>query len=110
MVGGSISATVISAAAAVPVLRPLVGMDKREIMDYARREGTFEISIVPDQDCCTLFVPRHPTIAAKSADVEAAEAKLDVEALVASALAERKQDLVEPAWASTTRELAEEIS
>lgn len=102
--------TVISAAAAVPVLRPLVGMDKREIMDYARREGTFEISIVPDQDCCTLFVPRHPTIAAKSADVEAAEAKLDVEALVASALAERKQDLVEPAWASTTGELAEEIS
>jgi len=102
--------TVIAAAAAVPVLRPLVGMDKREIMDYARHEGTFGISIIPDQDCCTLFVPRHPTVAAKSADVEAAEATLDVEALVAAAVAERKQDFVGPAWASTTHDLAEDLS
>jgi thiamine biosynthesis protein ThiI len=102
--------TVISAATDVPVLRPLVGMDKREIMDYARREGTYEISIVPDQDCCTLFVPKHPTIAARLADVEAAESQLDVAALVREAVAKREQLTIEPAWTSTTRDLAEEIS
>jgi thiamine biosynthesis protein ThiI len=85
-------------------------MDKREIMDYARREGTYEISIVQDQDCCTLFVPKHPTIAARSAEVEAAESQLDVEALVRGVVATREQFTIEPAWASTTQDLADEIS
>jgi thiamine biosynthesis protein ThiI len=102
--------TVIAAAAAIPVLRPLVGMDKREIMDYARREGTYEISIVADQDCCTLFVPKHPDIAARASEVEEAEAGLDVDALVREAVASREELTVEPAWRSTTRSLAEEIS
>jgi thiamine biosynthesis protein ThiI len=79
--------SVIDAAAGGPVLRPLVGMDKEEITAEARRIGTFEISTLPDQDCCQLFVPRSPATAAKRHEVEAAEAGLDVEGLVASALA-----------------------
>jgi thiamine biosynthesis protein ThiI len=102
--------TVISSVVDVPVLRPLVGMDKREIMDYARRDGTYEISIVPDQDCCTLFVPKHPTIAARVAEVEDAESRFDVEGLVRSAVAQREGLTIEPAWASSTRDLADEIS
>src|SRR5919109_396950 len=69
---------VIQQAAKVPVLRPLVGMDKQEIIDQARRLGTFEISSIPDQDCCQLFVPKHPETKAKLWEVEKAESSLDV--------------------------------
>lgn len=72
-------------AAELPILRPLIGMDKEEITDQARRIGTFETSILPDQDCCTLFVPKSPAIRARLADVAAAESALDVERLVALA-------------------------
>jgi thiamine biosynthesis protein ThiI len=78
---------VIGAAATLPVLRPLVGMDKSEIAAEAARLGTFEISIVPDQDCCQLFVPRHPATRADPGEVARAEAALDVPALVAQAVA-----------------------
>jgi thiamine biosynthesis protein ThiI len=63
----------------MPTLRPLVGMDKDEITAEAQRLGTFEISIIPDQDCCTLFTPRHPATKAKLADVERAEAALPID-------------------------------
>ena len=59
----------------MPVLRPLVGMDKDEITAEAQRLGTYPISIIPDQDCCTLFTPRHPATKARLADVEAAEVR-----------------------------------
>jgi len=72
---------VIGKATALPILRPLVGMDKQEIIDQARKIGTFETSAIPDQDCCQLFMPRHPATKAKLADVEEAESKLDVAAL-----------------------------
>ena len=72
---------VIEKAATLPILRPLVGMDKQEIIDQARRIGSFETSAIPDQDCCQLFVPRHPATKAKLADVEEAESKLDLTAL-----------------------------
>ncbi len=72
---------VIEQAATLLILRPLVGMDKQEIIDQARRIGTFDISIIPDQDCCQLFVPRHPATKARLGDVEAAEAALDLQAL-----------------------------
>jgi thiamine biosynthesis protein ThiI len=75
---------VIQQAAALPILRPLVGMDKQEIIDQARRIGTFEISSMPDQDCCQLFVPKHPATKSRLADVEKAEARLDIAALVQS--------------------------
>ena len=58
---------VIEKAATLSILRPLVGMDKQEIIDQARRIGTFETSATPDQDCCQLFVPRHPATKAKLA-------------------------------------------
>ncbi len=77
---------VIENAAALPVLRPLVGMDKNEIVEQARALGTFEISILPDQDCCTLFVPEHPETHARLAEVEALESRFEIERMVAEAV------------------------
>jgi thiamine biosynthesis protein ThiI len=77
---------VISAATGLPILRPLVGMDKEEITAEAERLGTYPISIVPDEDCCTLFTPRHPLTRARTADIEAAERTLPVEDLVQRAV------------------------
>jgi tRNA uracil 4-sulfurtransferase len=77
---------VIDQAASIPVLRPLVAMDKEEITAQAQALGTFQISTLPDQDCCQLFVPKSPALAAKLEEVLAAEALLDVPALVQEAL------------------------
>ena len=74
------------AVTALPTLQPLVGMDKEEIVQLARRIGTFDTSILPYEDCCTVFTPRHPRTRPKLSEVEAVEAALDVEALVAEAL------------------------
>lgn len=71
----------------LPVLQPLIGMDKEEIVRFARKIGTFETSILPYEDCCTLFTPRHPKTRPTLAEVEAAEVALDIEGLVAEALA-----------------------
>jgi tRNA uracil 4-sulfurtransferase len=76
----------INQVAGMPVLRPLVGMDKEEITAEAQRLGTYPISIIPDQDCCTLFTPKHPATRAKPRDVAAAEAALDVGQLVDDAI------------------------
>jgi tRNA uracil 4-sulfurtransferase len=73
---------VIEQAAGLPILRPLVGMDKQEIIDQARRIGTFDTSSIPDQDCCQLFVPKHPATKARFAEVEEDESKFDVNQLV----------------------------
>jgi thiamine biosynthesis protein ThiI len=73
---------VIQQAARLPILRPLVGMDKQEIVDQSRRIGTFDISSVPDQDCCQLFVPKHPATKARFVDVEEDEAKLNIKELL----------------------------
>ena len=74
--------SIIQQAARLPILRPLVGMDKQEIIDQARRIGTFETSSIPDQDCCQLFVPKHPATKARFIDVEEDETKLDVRELL----------------------------
>ena len=89
---------VIDSVTSMPVLRPLVGMDKEEIVREARQLGTYEVSIVPDEDCCTLFTPKHPATRAKAYQVEAAEAGLGIDALVeeAATTAERR-DLRFPA-------------
>jgi thiamine biosynthesis protein ThiI len=84
--------TVIEEATALPMLRPLVGMDKNEIVAQARRLGTFEVSIQPDQDCCSLFVPPHPETHANIDEVRAAESVLEVETIVADAV--RKAEIV----------------
>ena len=72
----------VGEATTLPVLRPLIGMDKLEITAEARALGTFEISIEPDADCCTLFVPKHPGTALGRDEIEAAERRLDLERLV----------------------------
>ncbi|MCY4440132.1 MAG: tRNA 4-thiouridine(8) synthase ThiI [Deltaproteobacteria bacterium] len=74
---------VIEEAARLPVLRPLIGMDKQEIIDQAMDIGTFETSIQPDQDCCQLFVPKHPAVKATLRRVREAEEALDLDELVA---------------------------
>ena len=77
---------VTGAVAALPVLRPVVGLDKEEIVQIARKIGTFETSILPYEDCCTVFTPRHPRLRPILTEVEAAEEKLDVGAMVQAAV------------------------
>ena len=69
-----------------PVLRPLVGMDKEEIVRVSRRIGTFETSILPYEDCCTVFTPKHPKTKPRLEDLAEAEKALDVEGLVDEAV------------------------
>lgn len=76
----------IGSVVSLPVLRPLVGMDKDEITAEAQRLGTYPISIIPDQDCCTLFTPKHPATKAKRHEVERAEEELPIEEIVAQAV------------------------
>jgi thiamine biosynthesis protein ThiI len=78
--------TSINSVVTMPVLRPLVGMDKEEIVAEAGRLGSYSISIIPDQDCCTLFTPRHPATRARAIDVERAEAGLPIEEIVERAV------------------------
>ena len=77
----------INEVVTLPVLRPLIGMDKEEITAQAQQLGTYPISIIPDQDCCTLFTPRHPATKARRGDVERAEASLPIQEMVEKALA-----------------------
>ena len=77
---------VTGAVVDLPILRPVVGMDKEEIVQIARKIGTFETSILPYEDCCTVFTPRHPRLRPILTEVEAAEEKLDVDAMVQAAV------------------------
>jgi thiamine biosynthesis protein ThiI len=79
--------TTIAEAASLEILRPLVGMDKDDIVAEARRIGTLAVSNIPDQDCCTLFTPRHPATLARAGDVAHAESALPIDEMVASAAA-----------------------
>ena len=77
---------VTEAVCDLPVFRPLIGMDKEEVVRIARKLGTFETSILPYEDCCTVFTPRHPRTKPRMEDIDAAEALLDIDALVAEAV------------------------
>ena len=79
--------TVSDDACAMPVLRPVIGMDKEEIVRLSRKIGTFDTSILPYEDCCTVFTPRHPRLRPVLGELEHAEAALDVEAMVQEAVA-----------------------
>jgi thiamine biosynthesis protein ThiI len=79
---------VVGSVATLPLFRPLIGMDKEEITAEAIRLGTYPVSIIPDQDCCTLFTPRNPLTRARLADIEAAEQALPIEELVDRAVRE----------------------
>ncbi len=80
-----------------PILRPLVGMDKGEIINEAIRLGTYDISIQPDEDCCTLFTPRHPVTRARRDEILAAEAALPVDAFIDTALREAHRERIDAA-------------
>lgn len=83
-------------AADRPILRPLIGMDKEEIVITAREIGTFETSILPYEDCCTVFTPRHPRTQPVLEKVLEQEAKLDVDALIEEAWLTRNTLVAEP--------------
>jgi thiamine biosynthesis protein ThiI len=74
--------TVVSEAVELPILRPLIGMDKVEITAESQRIGTFDISIEPDQDCCRLFVPAHPSTKTRLDDIRKIERGLDITGLM----------------------------
>lgn len=78
---------VTNAVIDMPVLQPLIGMDKIEVIDRSREIGTFETSILPYEDCCTVFTPKHPTVNPRRANIEKSESRLDVERLIEEAMA-----------------------
>ena len=80
----------------MPVMRPLIAMDKVDIMDKAREIGTYDISIQPYEDCCTVFLPKHPVTKPKLPRIEKSESKLDVDALVAAAVESEEIVTIQP--------------
>lgn len=86
----------INDAVTIPVLRPLVGFDKAEIIERAEAIGTYETSILPYEDCCTIFVPKRPQTRPKTARAQALEARLDVENLIERALANTRIERLTP--------------
>ncbi len=80
------SLAVTNAAVGMPVFRPLIGMDKNEVVERARKIGTFETSILPYEDCCTVFVAKHPKTKPRLDRILASEEQLDIEGLVKKAL------------------------
>jgi tRNA uracil 4-sulfurtransferase len=96
--------SVVGSVATLPIFRPLIGMDKEEITEQAIRLGTYPISIIPDQDCCTLFTPRNPVTRGRLQDAVAAETTLPVDDFVARAVAEAVvEDFEFPAAGSKRR-------
>ncbi len=82
------SLVVTNEVAEIPVLRPLIGLDKEEIIQYARRINTYETSILPYEDCCTIFVPKHPETKPKLEKIRLSETKFDMEHLIQKAVEE----------------------
>lgn len=85
----------IEAIADIPILRPLIGEDKAEIIEKAQQIGTFDVSTRPHQDCCSLFVPKHPATRASLTDLAEAESGLDIDTLVEDALNNLEKRVVE---------------
>ncbi len=98
---------VISRAVTMPVLRPLVGDDKIEIVDIARRIGTYDISIQPDQDCCSLFVPKHPETKARLEAIEDSESRMQLDHVLAEAMRTAEVLLQYPVWHGNARTVSQ---
>ncbi len=77
---------VTNAVVDMPILQPLIGMDKIEVINRAREIGTYDTSILPYEDCCTVFTPKHPTVNPKREKIELSERKLDMESLISQAI------------------------
>ena len=86
---------VTDAAVSMPVMRPLIAMDKIEIMDKARQIGTYEKSIEPYEDCCTVFLPKHPTTKPRLERILQSESRLDCEALIEAAVGSAETATIE---------------
>ena len=86
----------ISAVSEIPIFRPLIGDDKEDIMSVARAIGTYEISIQADQDCCSLFVPKHPETMSSIEQAERAEQRLDVSKLCREAVEGMTREIIPP--------------
>ena len=82
-------------ACEMPILRPLVGMDKNDIVETARKIDTFETSILPYEDCCTVFTPKHPNTRPKKEDVLKAEAQFDFSPMIEKALENIRFEIIE---------------
>lgn len=80
--------------AGIPIFRPLIGLDKKDIIVYAREIGTFETSILPFEDCCTVFTPKHPKVHPSLAEIEKAETKLNITELVESSVRNAKEIVI----------------
>jgi thiamine biosynthesis protein ThiI len=98
---------VISRAVQMPILRPLIGNDKIEIIDAARLIGTYDISIQPDQDCCSLFVPKHPETKGNLRRIEESETRLQVEDVMRQSLESSEVLIKYPAWHGEIRTVSE---
>ena len=83
--------TSIASAITSPILRPLIGMNKQDITDQARYIGTYDISKLPDEDCCSLFVPKHPAVKTSTALLEKIETRLDSEMIINEAIKDIEQ-------------------
>lgn len=81
---------VVNAAVKMPIFRPLIGLDKVDIIDISRDIDTYETSILPYDDCCTIFAPKNPVIKPRLADIEYSEADIDVDLLVGNAISQMK--------------------
>ena len=82
--------TVVDKSTEISILRPLIAMDKTEIIDIARTIDTYETSILPFEDCCTVFLPKHPVTKPKIEDINNSLSLLDVDRLIDEALANKK--------------------
>ncbi|NLT48140.1 MAG: tRNA 4-thiouridine(8) synthase ThiI [Clostridiales bacterium] len=87
---------VTDAATSLPVMRPLIGMDKVEIMDLARKIGTYDIAILPYEDCCTVFLPKHPKTKPKLSAILESESRLDADGLIEKALENKETVMIRP--------------
>ncbi|MCL2486826.1 MAG: tRNA 4-thiouridine(8) synthase ThiI, partial [Oscillospiraceae bacterium] len=84
------------AVAGMPVLRPLIGMDKEEIIRIARKIDTYELSILPFEDCCTVFTPRHPRTRPTARQVDEAESGLSMDDLMEEAIENARKIWIAP--------------
>jgi len=89
--------TITDSCAKLPILRPLIGMDKEEIIRYAVDIGTYQTSILPYEDCCVLFSPKHPVLHTRQKDAEDIYARIGIEPLLMEAFEQRETKKIE--WA-----------
>ena len=87
--------TVVEESVSLPIMRPLIGFDKQEIITKAIEIGTYDISILPHEDCCTLYVPKHPATKARLIDIQQNEARLDSESLINDSLETAEIELIQ---------------